>query len=188
MFTILHHSPAFIVLLLKGLVTVSPQPVVTSESLGSSTENSLTTSATTLLSTTGASVSLTVSISADVTEHTTNPSNVTIPAEERITPFTNDTHMSVTSSSAPHTDPYHLLNSSTLNYSRAVFSPTQEMDSDGMRNETTTYTSNPGNVFSLMPEESSTLENNKENQNNSINKKTKRGTVVEGNIYLIFHK
>lgn len=168
---------------------MSPQPIVTSEGLISSTENSLTTSPTTRQLTTDTSVTLTVSMSTDVTDHTTNPSNVTITAEERITPFANDTHMSVTSPTASQTDPYHLLNSTRLNYSSAVFSPTQDVASDEMRNESTTHILNPGNVFSLMPEESSTLENITENyQNNSTNQKTKSGTVVEGKIYLIFHK
>lgn len=178
------HQP-FAVLLPTDFVTVSSQPIVTSEGLISSTENSLTTSPTTQPPTTDTrSVSLTVSMGTDVADHTTNPSDVTITAEQRITPFTNDTRLSVTSSGASHTDPYHLPNSTTLNFSVAVSSPTQEIDNEEIKNESTTHVLNPGNVFTLMPEESSTLEN----PNNSINQTTTRGTAGEGNVYSVFHK
>lgn len=126
-------------------------------------------------------------MSTDATDHTTNSSNVTIAAEEHITPFTNDTYISVTSSTVTHTDTYHLLNSTTLSYSSTAISPTQKMASDDMRNESTTHILNPDNVFSIMPEESSTLGNIAETQNPATKQKTKHGTVAEGNTYNISH-
>lgn len=180
-FTILLHLPNFIVFLLSGLVTAVPQPNVTSEGLIHSTDNSLTTSPTTHLPSTDTSVTLTVTKGTDVADRTTNPSNVTFTAEERKTTFTDDTHISVTSSTAEHTDPYHSLNSSTLSNSSAVFSPTQETDNDETTNESTTHRPSAGNV-SLTPEESSSSVNLTENcGKSSANLKTKNGVVVEGN-------
>ncbi|XP_044079244.1 T-cell surface protein tactile [Siniperca chuatsi] len=149
-------------------VTVSPQSSGTEEGLIGSTDISLTTSPTTGLSTVNTNVTWTMSTGTDVTDDP-NLSNVTVTAGERITSFTNYTHISITSSPATHTDPYHLNNSSdqeinkthslntstfsdqsvasnlstTLSYGSKVFRSTQEMGNVSMRS-ITENSDNPG--------------------------------------------
>ncbi|KAM7398077.1 hypothetical protein PAMA_006107 [Pampus argenteus] len=81
---------------MRDLVTVPPRFNVTEQGLTKST------------SYTDSSVAWTTSTDASATDINPNPSNVTSTAS-----FTID---SVTSSPAPHTDPYNLYNSTTLSY------------------------------------------------------------------------
>ncbi|XP_070774005.1 T-cell surface protein tactile [Enoplosus armatus] len=150
------------------LVTVTPQSNVTEEGLIRSTDSSLTTSPTTGLSTTDTNVTWTTSTDTDVTDDP-NISNVT--AGERIPSFINYTQISITSSPATHTDPYHSNNSSdqeinptntlntstfsdqsatsnlstTLSYGSEVFRSTQETR-NGSTGSITENSDNPGTI------------------------------------------
>ncbi|XP_039634539.1 T-cell surface protein tactile isoform X3 [Perca fluviatilis] len=91
------------------LVTVSPQSNATAEGLTESADSSFTTTPTTGLSTIDSNATWTMSMSTAVGDDNPNSRNVT--DGEHMTSLTNYTHVSVTSSPATHTDPYHFNNS-----------------------------------------------------------------------------
>nr|XP_020454136.1 T-cell surface protein tactile-like [Monopterus albus] len=110
----------------------------------------------------------------DVTDDNPNPSNVTVTAGEFITLLTNN-YTSVTSSPITHTDPYHLLNSTTLSYDSTVFRSTQEMASDETKTESTLHSVNPEDTVST-----STLGNLTENYESPTTRlNTENGIVDE---------
>ncbi|XP_071362536.1 T-cell surface protein tactile [Trachinotus anak] len=140
------------------LSTVSPQSHVTEEDLMEPASSSFATSPTPGLSSTDTSVTWATSMGTDAKDDSPSPGNVTITAGEHTTSFTNDTHVSVTSSPATHThtDPFLLINSTSLSYGSTVFRSTQEMASD---DTPTLHSVHP----SIRTEESSTLGNVTEN-------------------------
>ncbi|XP_028451408.1 T-cell surface protein tactile [Perca flavescens] len=91
------------------VVTVSPQSNATAEGLTESADSSFTTTPTTGLSTTDSNATWTISMGTAVGDDNPNSRNVT--DGEHMTSLTNSTHVSVTSSPATHTDPYHFNNS-----------------------------------------------------------------------------
>ncbi|XP_041863773.1 uncharacterized protein si:ch1073-15f19.2 isoform X2 [Melanotaenia boesemani] len=127
--------------------------------------------------------SLTAGLSTHVNWATRpNPSSVTITAAERITPSTISTPISVTSSPATHPGTHHLLLNSTTshNLTTAAFRPIQEITRDGMRSESTHYTLQPEDIFSISTEESSTVGSISENSEHpdTIQTKRRRSTVA----------
>ncbi|XP_031176284.1 T-cell surface protein tactile isoform X2 [Sander lucioperca] len=91
------------------LVTVPSQSNVTAEGLVESADSSFTTTPTTGLSTIDSNATWTMSMGTAVSDDNPNSRNVT--DGEHMTSLTNSTHISVTSSPATHTDPYHFNNS-----------------------------------------------------------------------------
>ncbi|XP_078122075.1 uncharacterized protein LOC144527724 isoform X2 [Sander vitreus] len=135
------------------LVTVPSQSNVTAEGLIESADSSFTTTPTTGLSTIDSNATWTMSMGTAVSDDNPNSRNVT--DGEHMTSLTNSTHISVTSSPATHTDPYHFNNSTdqqinpthnlnttkgsvansldtTLSYDNKVFRSTQDARNESM--------------------------------------------------------
>lgn len=143
-----------------------------SNRLTKSANSSSTTSTTNEHSTTDTEVTWTMSTA--VTD-TPSPSYVRITTGDNVSSYTNDTQTSVTSSPAPHSDPYHLDNSdkgvtATHTFSTSPFSDqtvasnlatsygyTESRSTEEVRNESMPHTEQPEVNPSTSLEENSTM-------------------------------